>query len=206
MFDIFKTYLASKIPITDQQWSRAEEHLSFKNARRGEILVSKTDIPYQGMFVMKGCLRNYMIKDGKEHIIQFAPEHWWMGANHAVPDPEPSSLYIQAIEDSRIALFDFNFIQILVEEAPGFLELRQQLQQKAFRNLELRVGHLLSSSAEERYTYFISTYPGLATRLPLKMIASYLGMAPQSLSRIRSNYIGGKVKLFPSGIYQAAAY
>jgi CRP-like cAMP-binding protein len=188
MFEIFRNYIENRIPLTENQWIKASVYLQSKNVRRGELLVSPGVKPEHGFFVMKGCLRNYVVKDGKEHIIQFAPENWWIGANHAVLPPETSIMYIDAVEDSRVALFDHNFMSILLNEIPEFMIMRQQLQEKAFRSLEKRVTHLLSSNAEERYTYFINTYPSLATRLPLKMIASYLGMAPQSLSRVRSKY------------------
>jgi CRP-like cAMP-binding protein len=190
MFEAFKNYIGTRVEISDRQWEELEKFLVFKHVKHGELMVEPGQIIAHGFFVMKGCLRNYIIKDDKEHILQFAPENWWIGANYAVAVPQPAFVYIDAVEDSKIALYNNDFVYKLLDTVPGFMEMRQELQQNQFRNLEKRVLLLLSSSAEERYTYFLNTYPNLSVRLPQKMIASYLGMTPQSLSRVRSHYFG----------------
>jgi len=191
MFDPFRIYLENKAKITSEQFAKLAERLTYRQAKHGEVLIKPGEPCTFGMFVMSGCLRSYTVDRGKEHILQFAPENWWIGDNYGIIRPdEPARFSIDAVEDSKIALFDHTFMDSMIKMAPSAAEMKLNLEQNAFRALQLRIVQLLSATAEERYTFFISKYPQLATRLPQRMIASYLGMAPQSLSRVRSHYIG----------------
>jgi CRP-like cAMP-binding protein len=188
MFREFRNYLESKIDITDDQFCQIEKLLSYKYVKRGELLLEPGQMALYGYFVMKGCLRSYIIDREKEHVMQFAPENWWIGDNNGIIRVEPALFYIDAIEDSRVAVYDHAFMDNLVIIAPQALLMKQNLQQNAFRSLQHRIMSMLSASAEERYINFITKYPVLAKRLPQKMIASYLGLAPQSLSRVRAQF------------------
>jgi CRP-like cAMP-binding protein len=187
MFLEFKRYLESKIEISDAQFHELENLLVYRFVKKGEVLLQPGETYSSGYFVMKGLLRSYIVHNGKEHIMQFAPENWWIGDNNGIIKPEPALFFIDAIEDSRVASYDHEFINNMVRIIPQSFSMKQSLQQNAFRSLQHRIIHLLSASAEERYSFFLSKYPNLANRLPQKMIASYLGIAPQSLSRVRAN-------------------
>jgi CRP-like cAMP-binding protein len=188
MYGDFRKYLQSKIEISDAQFMEIEKLLNYKFVKRGEILLRPGEICLCGFFVMKGCLRSYVIRNSKEHIMHFAPENWWIGDNNGIIKPEPAMFYIDAVEDSSLVVYDHDFINHLGDIVPTMNEFHRTLQQNSFRSLQKRIVHLLSATAEERYLYFIEKYPNLAARLPQRMIASFLGMAPQSLSRVRSNF------------------
>ncbi|HXP50608.1 MAG TPA: Crp/Fnr family transcriptional regulator [Bacteroidia bacterium] len=186
MVEVFKEYLKSKISFTDEKFKAISTLLIPKSVTKGTSLLSEGEVCQYNMFVIKGCLRSYVIdKNGKEHIIQFAPENWWISEQNSLLRQEPAIFFIDAVEDTQMLLMEKNFNEKLTEILPDGGRMLQLLFQNSFKAMQKRVVNLLSASAEERYIDFIKTYPTVALRVPQKMIASYLGITPESLSRIR---------------------
>lgn len=166
--------------------ARAEP--SFK-VKKGEVLLKSGDTVTSGFYVMSGCLRSYVVDSkGKEHTYQFAPEGWLISDLEVFKNKQKAFLTIEAIEDSEVKrlLFDFD------ANNPDFAKLAMGKMQNRLYALQHRIIQLLSYTAEERYLEFIKTYPDLFSRVPLKMIASYLGITPEGLSRIRKEMVKGK--------------
>lgn len=157
---------------------------------KGTILLRQGEKAANAYKVKKGCLKSYVLdKSGKEHILQFAPEDWIIADINSLLNNLPSSIYIEAIEDTEVELMGKNHLTQL-DKMPA--ELIIQENRKFIRSLisiNKRLIALLSSSATERYNEFIKMYPSLANRLPLKLIASYLGITPEYLSDIRRKNI-----------------
>ena len=186
MHDIFREYLKGKLTFTDQQFKEISQLLTTKTLTKGTVLLSEGEICQYNIFVTRGCLRSYVIdKNGKEHIIQFAPENWWISEQNSLIKQEPAMYYIDAVEDTDVLLGQRDFNDKLAAIIPAGGHMLQLLFQNSFRSMQKRVVNLLSASAEQRYREFIKTYPTVALRVPQKMIASYLGITPESLSRIR---------------------
>lgn len=159
--------------------------------KKGQFLLRAGEISDKSYYVETGCLRSYIIgENGKEHIYQFAPEDWMISDEQAVLSDAPATLYIDAIEDSTIRVLPIPFDD-LVNDLDTAKEALLKLHRKinAFRT---RIILLLSATGEQRYEHFINTYPELVKRVPLKMIASYLGITPESLSRIRKEMASKK--------------
>ena len=153
---------------------------------KGELLLKEGEICRHSFFVEKGLLRYYSIDaKGKEHIIQFAPEGWFVSDRESVYFNQPSQYFIQALEESRIIALDENFVRELASRHPSFLEFNNRLLHNHIRHLQRRINMLLSATAEERYLEFIKIYPDILLRVPQTMVASWLGIAPESLSRVR---------------------
>ena len=115
---------------------------------------------------------------GKEHIVQFAPETWWVADNVSLMSGKPSDHSIDALEDSDLLLIDTPSHEAVVERVPGYASgLRKGLQRRAAAQNE-RIVSSISVSAHDRYPRFLETYPSLATRVPQWMLASYLGVTP----------------------------
>ena len=144
--------------------------------KKGEILQRSGDLKHKVYHVRSGLLRSYYIDNsGKEHIFMFAPERWTIADNRG---PErPAELYIDAIEDSVLEVFD----KIIKEEEKNIGKFITRL-----TVLQTRVIMLLSTSAIDRYNHFLSTYPDIVQRVPQRMIASYLGVNPETLSAAKS--------------------
>ena len=98
---------------------------------------------------------------------------------------QPSAYYIQALEDSKAAMINEEFIHLLSEKIPSFSDFNNKLLHNHIRHLQNRVNLLLSATAEDRYLQFIKMYPDILLRVPQTMVASYLGITPESLSRVR---------------------
>jgi CRP-like cAMP-binding protein len=148
---------------------------------KGQILQRSGELNSKIYHVKSGLLRSYSIdKKGKEHIFMFAPEGWIIGDN--VSPEEPTMLFIDALEDSKIIVAEKN---INKENDAKKLIKRIEVLQK-------RIIQLMSSTALERYEYFMKTYPDLNQRIPQRMIASYLGVTPEALSKVKSERLGRK--------------
>jgi CRP-like cAMP-binding protein len=136
-----------------------------------------------------GCLRSYVIDPkGKEHIIQFAPETWWLADATSLMTGTASPYFIDAIEDSELLRLAPRSHQMLVEKVPGYAASFRAGLQKHAAAKDLRIASTLQASAEERYVEFLDTYPSIAARVPQWMLASYLGVSPETLSRIRKGF------------------
>lgn len=160
--------------------------------RKGEVLLRPGDTAKHGYIVRNGCLRAYVIDAaGKEHVLQFAPEDWAIGDMKATIQKEPATLFVDALEDSEVLEVQMDLMEERVHERP---ELASAIMNKLRRNivaLNERIVDLMAATGEERYLRFMATYPGLFQRLPQKLIASYLGLTPESLSRIRKGIAKG---------------
>ena len=142
--------------------------------KKGEIIQSKGDLNTKAYSVISGLLRSYSIDEkGKEHIFLFAPEDWMIA--DSILDGKPADLFIDALEDSELILFDKN---LNIESHTTKLLKRLAVLQK-------RVIMLMSSTAIKRYEHFVETYPDIVQRVPQKMIASYLGITPEALSKVK---------------------
>lgn len=115
----------------------------------------------------------------------FAPETWWLADNVSLATKTPSSYFVDAIEDSEVLLIDPASHEELIEKVPGYAAAFRKGLQKHAASKDQRIVKSLSSSAEERYLDFMATYPSIATRVPQWMVASYLGVSPETISRIR---------------------
>jgi len=181
-----KTFLTSNLDINDKDMLSVLENCETKKVKKDEFLLRANEHCKHTFFVEKGLLRQYAIdKKGKEHILSFAPENWWVTDRESAYFNLPSAYFIQALEDSEVVLIDEHFLQWLSEKVKSFTDFNNRLLHNHIRQLQNRVNLLLSSSAEDRYLQFIKMYPDILLRVPQTMVASYLGITPESLSRVR---------------------
>ena len=142
--------------------------------KKGEIIQRKGDLNTKSYTVIKGLLRSYSIDEkGKEHIFLFAPEDWMIA--DSIPYGKPADLFIDALEDTEIRVL----------EKANNPESHKDKLFKRLAVLQKRVIMLMSSTAIERYEHFVETYPDIVQRVPQKMIASYLGITPEALSKLK---------------------
>jgi len=139
-------------------------------------------------FVNSGCLREYTIDNkGTEHIVQFAIEDWWVSDLHSYLSGKPAEYNVDALQDSEVLLLEKSARDEMLDKCPKMERFFRLLVEANHVATHQRIADSLSASAEERYLKFIKTYPKLFETVPQNQIASYLGITPQSLSRIRKD-------------------
>jgi CRP-like cAMP-binding protein len=193
MFEVLFAYFERNFTLSPDEIALMKKLFLSKELRKGEFLLREGEISRYGSFVCKGFLRSYVVDNkGKEHIIQFAPENWWISAKPGATPDSPSTVFIDAIEDSNILLLDSMGHTTLMEKIPAYAASFHAGIQKRGEAKEQRIVHSLSATAEERYHDFLKTYPSIAQRVPQHMLASYLGITPETLSRIRRKAMSKK--------------
>lgn len=181
-----KTFLTSNTDLDQASVDELTAKCKSQTVKKGDFLLRQGEICRHTFYVQQGLLRYYSIDDkGKEHLLQFAPESWFVSNRESVYFHQPSQYFIQALEESTITLIDEEFITALSLENKSFLQFNHKLLHNHIRQLQNRINLLLSATAEERYLQFVAIYPDLLLRVPQWMVASYLGITPESLSRVR---------------------
>lgn len=166
---------------------------SCRKIEKGTLLIKEGDYCRNTYWIESGLLIKYGIDDkGKKHVLQFAPESWWITDRACIFKNVPASYFIETIEDSSVVYFDDKLILDLCVKYPKFNFFHNSLLQNHIRHLTNRVYRQLSASAEERYLSFINLHPNLFHRAPLSLIASYLGVTPECVSRVRRDLTKNK--------------
>ncbi|HEX2533105.1 MAG TPA: Crp/Fnr family transcriptional regulator [Chitinophagaceae bacterium] len=164
-----------------------------RKLRRRQYLVQAGEPCRYECFVEKGCLRQYFLDDqGQEHVTVFAVEDWWISDMYGLITGKPSLTYVDAVEESELLLIEQAAFETLLVRVPKFERFFRILLQRAYVANQVRIIENLSLPAEERYRRFVERHPQLEQRVPQRQIASYLGITPESLSRLRHQGAKGK--------------
>jgi CRP-like cAMP-binding protein len=188
VFDSFgrlRAYLEARATLTPSDLELVRKLFVARRLEKGEVLQRAGEPARNMLFVARGCLRSYVIDEkGKVHILSFAPEDWWLSDSaHYLGDP--STLFIDALEASDVLLTDLASHQRVLDAIPSVAAAYRVGVQRLFAARDKRILSSLTASAQERYLDFLARYPTLSQRVPLRMLASYLGMSPETVSRVR---------------------
>lgn len=157
-----------------------------RQLRRGQFFQRAGEVTTHGGFVVAGCFRTYVIDaHGGESIIHFSPERTFIGDITSAVTGQPTPYAVDAIEPSTTLTIDLASFNRMLERFPDIARGYRLGLQRSQSAQQRRIAMALNASAEERYADFIARQPALAARVPQRMLASYLGIAPETLSRIR---------------------
>ena len=183
---MFDEYLLNTLGVSPLSIEGYRKYIKPLKVEKGQFLLREGEVCRNTFFVEKGLLRLYSIsKAGKEHIIQFAPENHLITDRSSLFFGESSDYFIDAIEDSEIISLSPDFHEYMRNNDPETNAKQILLLHNHARQLQKRVNLLLGANAEERYLDFIKVYPNVFRRVPQWMVASFLGITPESLSRVR---------------------
>jgi CRP-like cAMP-binding protein len=186
MYDMFFKKVHEKVTLSPEEEDICKTFLIPKKVRKKQYFLQEGDVCKYSAFVEKGVLRSYTIDEkGHEHIVQFAIEGWWISDMYSFITGEPSVYNIDVIEDAELLLLTYLSQEELLLKVPKFERYIRLLIQGGYIALQRRLVLSLSQSAEEKYIKLTVNYPHIIQRVPQHMIASYLGITPETLSRIR---------------------
>jgi len=186
MFEVFQKYLSDKIAVSKEELDLIQSLGFIKKLRKKQYLLQEGDVWKYHCFVCKGCLRTYRTDEkGQEHIMTFSIENWWAGDRESLLSGKPSVSNIEVLENTEVLLFTKENFEIIQQRIPAFKAMIEDILARSFNASQNRIHAAISYTAEEKYTSFINKYPQIFNRVPLHMIASYLGVSAETLSRIR---------------------
>lgn len=161
-----------------------------RHLRKRQYLLQEGDICKYMAFIVKGAGRMYTMKENsQETIIRLAVESWWLGDYESYNLHTPSIYYIEMTEDSDVLLVTQEDMKNLGAAIPAIDEMVREIDRKGTIATQKRIHAAISMDAEERYELLARTYPEFVRRFPQSMIASYLGISPETLSRVRKKTI-----------------
>lgn len=186
MVAVFENYLRSQTRLSEADIMLVTSLPLTRTLRRNEPLLTAGEICRYKTFVVSGMLRTYSVSDdGSEPILQFSPELTWSIDAESYDQQQPSRYHIAAVEPSELLLWHKNDFDRLLAELPHLKKYSEQIISRNIYNARQRLLVALSATPEEKYDDFARSSPGLLARLPLRMIAAYLGMSVKTLTRIR---------------------
>ena len=186
MFDLLEKKIKEKISITDDEFDYCKSLFIEKKLKRKKYLMQEGDVCRYTAFVHTGLMRSFTVDaKGNEHILQFAMEGWWMADLASFITEEPSPYNMEALEDCELLLITKPSWETLLEKIPQFERYFRILIQNNLIATQRRLMHSITETAEQKYLKMIQTYPECVQRIPQHMIASYLGMTRETVSRVR---------------------
>jgi CRP-like cAMP-binding protein len=182
MYELFFQKLTGKVAFTPEEQEVIRHYLTPKKLRKRQYLLQEGDVCKHIAFVEKGVLRAYTVDDkGIEHIIQFAPEGWTISDLYSFMTGEGATYNIDALEDSELVLISRQAQEELLQKVPRYSDFIRLQITGAYLAMQKRLTSVLSLGVEERYS---------KQRVPQHMIASYMGLTPETLSRVRRKMAG----------------
>jgi CRP-like cAMP-binding protein len=187
MHDALVKNLQRYVPVSDAEATTISALFTHRKFRKRQFISQEGDIARYDSYVLRGLTRIYEVdRKGKEHVIQFGPEDWWVGDLYSFLTETPSAYAIDCLEDTEILQISRPDLEQLYVQVPSMERCFRIMIQNAYIAATQRVSANLTKSAGQRYEDFLTRYPHIGERVPDRQIASYLGITPQSLSRIRA--------------------
>jgi len=187
MFELLYKKISALTSITEEEFNYCKTLFLPKKLRKRQYFLQEGDICKYQAFVEKGILRSYTIDErGSEHILQFGSDGWWIADLSSYLTDEPSFLNIDAIADAELLLINKPSWELAMQKVPSLEHYFRIIIQNHLVATQKRLLQSLAESAEEKYVRFTKTFPECVQKVPQHMIASYLGISRETVSRIRN--------------------
>jgi len=184
---VILTNVAKHITLTEKEKTYFISLLQYQTLKRKDFLLKEGEVSKYSTFVLDGALKGYTVdKEGNEHILSFALKDWWIADMYSYISQKPGTLNIEAVADSEVAMLSKENQEILFAKVPKFERFFRILVENSLVANQQRLIDNLSATAEDRYLRFIKKYPLIPSCVPQHNIASYLGITPEFLSKIRA--------------------
>jgi len=182
----FRQHIEEIIPLTDEEFDFVLSHFTPITKRKHQYIVEEGEVNNKEFWIIKGCLKSSFIDhEGKEHILQFGMENWWITDYESFVEQTKSKTSIDCLEDSDLLYITYQDREKLTSEMHKMERFWAKKGKKGRIALQNRILSLLKNSAKERYDLLLEQYPQLFQRVPKKLIAAYLGVSRETLSRLK---------------------
>lgn len=194
MTTAIKAYYKSLIPdLQEEDWNELEKRLTIQYLKKGEFLTRQGETSRTVSFINKGLVRIFYVADGKEISTGFVPENEYISCYASFLTQTPSIENIDAIEETELVNLSYDDIQFLYNQKPVFERFGRKIAEMLFIMISSQITRQLALSPEERYQSIVDNQPYVIQRVPQYMIASFIGITPEHLSRIRKKMSAPKI-------------
>lgn len=188
MSQILRNQIEEITSLTNEQFDYVLSHFENKKIKKHQYLVQKNELVKNDYFVLSGCLKSYHVdSQGKEHIVQFATQSWWITDYQAYFNQTKATLFIDCIEESELLVLSLENREKLCSEIHKIEHFFRKKSNNGYVALQQRILSMLNNNPQERYDKLLLQNPILFQKVPKKLIASYLGVSRETLSRFNSN-------------------
>ncbi|MFK5983282.1 MAG: Crp/Fnr family transcriptional regulator [Flavobacteriaceae bacterium] len=189
-FQLLLKYIKNYVTLTEVEEALLASKISSRKYLKGQYIVQQGDVCKHSNFIISGITKTYFVDDkGVEHIVMFAIEDWWTSDIGSFITQKPADYNVQCIENTEVIQFSYSNQDELFAEIPKLERLFRILIEKALVSSQKRIVNGFSLTAKEQYLQFKKQYPTIEQRVPQYMIASYLGITKEFLSKVKSQSI-----------------
>lgn len=186
MFEVFEDYITRHYSFTRDELKHMRTLSTVKKLRRRQFLLQEGEICRYKTFVVKGLLKTYRLKDdGTEYIMRFAAENSWSVDHKSYNNQTLSKYYIETLEETQVIQWTKENFDVLLDAIPALKIFSEKIKADNLDASQERILMNISYTSEEKYQQFVTSFPDIFRRVPLHMVASYLGVSRETLSRIR---------------------
>ena len=181
------TYIQNFVELTEEEIVYLKNNLRSRKYLKGQFVLQQGDVCTTSSFIIKGCTKMFYVDDdGQEHIIMLGIEDWWVSDIGSFINQTPSDFNIQCLEDTELIQFPFSKMEDIYAKVPKLERFFRKIVERGLAATQRRILRNFSLNAKERYLIFRESYPSIEQRIPQYMIASYLGITKEFLSKIKS--------------------
>ncbi|MBD0822920.1 Crp/Fnr family transcriptional regulator [Aestuariibaculum marinum] len=182
--------ISKYVSLTDKEIEYLESKVFIRKYLKGQYVVQQGDVCKYECYVLSGCTKTFYVdQEGQEHIIMFSIEDWWTSDMGSFISQTPADFNVQCLENSELIMISHDVVDDLYREIPKLERFFRKIVERAFVASQKRIVRNFSLTAKEQYLYFREQYPLIEQRIPQYMIASYLGITKEFLSKIKSQLI-----------------
>ena len=183
-------YIKNYVSLTKEEEQFLNSKVTYRKYLKGQYIIQQGDVCKYECFVVKGCTKMFHVnEEGQEHILMFSIEDWWTSDMGSFITQTPADFSVMCLEPTELVMFSHDIIEELYQKIPKLERFFRQIIEKAFVASQKRIVRNFSLSAKERYLYFKNQYPKIEQRIPQYMVASYLGITKEFLSKIKKQLL-----------------
>ena len=183
-------YINRVVQLDQDEEKKLCELISYRKLLKGQYFLQQGDVCKFSGFVVSGCTKTFFVdEEGQEHVVMFSVEDWWTSDTGSFISQKPADFNVQCLENTTLIQISYENQGIMLREIPKLERFFRLIIERAFVSSQKRIVRNLSMSAKDRYLHFRNLYPKIEQRIPQYLIASYLGITKEFLSKIKGQLI-----------------